>query len=255
MNGRRLGGIVVRLAIFVAAWDVAVRVFHVRPYLVPAPWVVARTFWNFAGVLTTAAVWTLGETVLGCFTGTLLGVGLAILIVAFEPFERALYPYFVASQAVPIVAFSAIVVMWVGSGVWANVAIAAYLAFFPVVVSTVQGLRSVDRDAVDLMRAFGATPSHVFRKLRLPAALPYFFVALKVAASLSLVGAIVGDFFGGAVGVGGVIVAALYAEETPKLWLAILTAAVLGQLIFAAIGSVDRRLVWWHATAGREEVI
>lgn len=255
-SARTAAWLALQVAVFLLLWEAVIRVFQVRPIMLPSPGAVLQTAIVMKGVLLQAAGYTLAEAVAGGLAGTLLGLALAVTFVYLEPLERGLFPFFVASQAVPIVAFSAIVVMWVGSGPLANVAIAAYIAFFPVVVNMVHGLRACDPEAVNLMRAYGATEREIFWKLRVPTSLPHFFVAVKLSATFGLVGAIVGDFFGGTTGVGAILVTALYAEETAKLLLGILMAAVLGRLMFGAVSGLDRAVVWWHDYEGhRQEVI
>jgi NitT/TauT family transport system permease protein len=150
---------------------------------------------------------------------------------------------------VPILAIAPMVVVWLGTGWLSKAVIAAYLTFFPVTINMLRGLRAVEPDALALMRALAATPSQIFCRLRFPAALPYLFTALRISATVSVVGAIVGELpVGSRYGLGVVIInAAQYYNWRPaNLWAAILVAALLGIVFYAAVGLVERRVVRWR---------
>jgi NitT/TauT family transport system permease protein len=122
-----------------------------------------------------------------------------------------------------------------------------YLAFFPVTVNTLRGLQETDPQRLALMRSFGASPAQLFFKLKLPTALPTIMVGLKVAVSLSLAGAIVGEWFGDTVGLGVMLLQALYFEQVPRLWALIIASATMGALLYGGVALLERRLVWWRA--------
>ena len=181
--------------------------------------------------------------------GATAGLGLAVLFAASRLLERGLLPYVMVSQTVPILAVAPMVVVWLGTSWVSKAVIAAYLTFFPVTVNMLRGLRSVDPDALALMRALAATRRQVFLKLRFPAALPYLFVALRLSATASVVGAIIGELpVGSRFGMGVVIInAAQYYNWRPaNLWAAILVSALLGIAFYHAVAAVER----W-STGGR----
>ena len=193
-------------------------------------------------LLANAAVFTFREAFGGFLFGAALGLCLAIVFVHSPLLERALVPYVVASQTVPIIAIAPMVVIWLQAG-WLSVAvISAYLTFFPVTIAGIRGLRSPDPRAVELMRSYAASPREVLLKVRLPAAAPYLFTALKVAATSSVVGAIIGELPSGIRdGLGGAILNfnQYYISGPEKLWAAIIVAALLGIVFFALVRAVE----------------
>jgi NitT/TauT family transport system permease protein len=193
-------------------------------------------------LLASAAGFTFREAFGGFVFGAALGLGLAIVFVHSPLLERALVPYVVASQTIPIIAIAPMVVIWLQAG-WLSVAvISAYLTFFPVTIAGIRGLRSPDPRAIELMRSYAASPRELLLKVRLPAAAPYLFAALKVAATASVVGAIIGELPSGIRdGLGGAILNfnQYYISGPEKLWAAIVVAALLGIAFFALVRAVE----------------
>jgi len=185
-----------------------------------------------------AAFYTWREAALGFVLGSLLGLSLATVFVHSRLAERAFVPYVIASQTVPIIALAPLIVFALGQGVLAVVVIATYLTFFPVTIAMLRGLRSFDPRALELLRSYGASRATVFTKLRLPASMPYLFTALKIAATASIVGAIIGEDTGAIqAGLGRVITTfnQYYATGPEKLWAAIFVAAILGVTFFLLV--------------------
>jgi NitT/TauT family transport system permease protein len=231
------------------AWEAAVRLLGVSPAVLPAPTAIARELVGLRGAILGAAVYTLASALAGY--GAALGVGvlLAVLFAHSGTLRRGLFPFFVASQAIPVIAFSAVVILWLGNGLLSKVAIAFYLSFFPITVSAVKGLQSADPMLVALLRTFGAGWWQVLWKVRLPLMTPFVFVALRVATTTALVGAIVGEWFGDNNGIGTLILQALHTEDTVRLWAGIAACAVMGTLFYGAVAALERRLLWWPAAA------
>jgi NitT/TauT family transport system permease protein len=197
-------------------------------------------------VLSAAALFTMGEAVVGFAIGGLLGLALGTVFAHAPLLERSLVPYVVASQTVPILAIAPMVVVWLQAGWWSVAIIAAYLAFFPVTINTLGGLRSPDSAAVDLMRSYAASRWTTLWKLRLPAAMPYIFTALKIAATTSVVGAIIGELPSGRRdGLGGAILNfnQYYISGPAKLWATIALAALLGICFFVALAQGESLLL------------
>jgi NitT/TauT family transport system permease protein len=189
-------------------------------------------------VLINAGIFTFREAFGGFVFGALLGLGLAIVFVHSPLLERALVPYVVASQTVPIIAIAPVVVIWLRGGWLAVAVISAYLTFFPVTIAGLRGLRSPDPRALELMRSYASSSRDVLLKVRLPAAAPYLFASFKVAATASVVGAIIGELPSGIRdGLGGAILNfnQFYVSGPPKLWAAIIVAAVVGIGFFALV--------------------
>jgi NitT/TauT family transport system permease protein len=193
---------------------------------------------SLAEYLVGAALYTWREAGLGFLLGALLGLVLATVFVHSRLMERAFVPYVIASQTIPIIALAPLIVFALGQGVFSVVIIATYLTFFPVTIAMNRGLRSFDPRSLELMRSYAASRPTIFWKLRLPASLPYLFTALKIAASASIVGAIIGEDTGGIqAGLGRVISTfnQYYITGPEKLWAAILAAALLGVAFFGCI--------------------
>lgn len=202
-------------------------------------------------ILARASLFTLQEAIAGFLLGGILGFVLGVAFAHSGLLERGLLPYVVASQTVPLLAIAPMVVIWLG-GNWFSVAvIAAYLTFFPVTINTLRGLRSPEPTAVELMHSYAATPWEILWKLRVPAAMPYIFTALKISATASVVGAIIGELPSGiADGLGRIILNfnQYYATGPEKLWASILFAALTGMAFFLIIIGLEK-LFMRHRTA------
>ena len=216
-----------------------------KPVL-PAPHQVIGVIWN--GVFGTAissprslafhAGITLGATLLGFALGTLLGIGLAVVI---DASDRSLMPWIIASQTVPILAIAPMVVVGLGAvgvtGLLPKALISMYLSFFPVVVGMVKGLRTPEAIQLDLMRTYNATPWQVFSKLRWPASVPFLFASMKVGIAISLIGAVVGELSNNAGGGLGVrLLTGSYNGQTIQIWAALFIAAALAAVLVIAVG-------------------
>lgn len=197
-------------------------------------------------ILAKASLFTLQEALAGFLIGSTLGFALGILFAHSGLLERGLLPYVVASQTVPLLAIAPMVVIWLG-GSWLSVAIiAAYLTFFPVTINTLRGLRSPAPTAVELMQSYAATPWEILWKLRVPAALPYIFTALKISATASVVGAIIGELPSGiADGLGRIILNfnQYYATGPEKLWASIFFSALTGMIFFLIVTLLEKIFV------------
>jgi NitT/TauT family transport system permease protein len=196
---------------------------------------------------------TLSEAVLGFIIGGLLGFVLAVIFAHSSLLQRGLLPYVVASQTVPILAIAPMVVIWmrnVGQSELAVPVIAAYLTFFPVTIYTLRGLTSVPPTSLELMQSYAATRSEILFKLRLPNALPQIFTALKISATASVVGAVIGELPSGiqdGLGIAILNFTQFYNQSPPRLWAAIVAAALIGILFFSIIAVIERLVVRWQA--------
>jgi len=223
-----------------------------RPVL-PAPHQVATEIWNTTALKKVTSKrslvyhgWiTLRSTLLGFVMGTLLGIGLAALIVHSRVLDKSLMPWIIASQTIPILAIAPMIIVVLNaigiSGVLPKALISTYLSFFPVAVGMVKGLRSPDLMLMDLMRTYNANRSQIFWKLRWPAAVPFLFTSMKVAVAISLVGAIVGELPTGAVaGLGARLLTGSYYGQTIQIWSALVAAAVLAAALVIMVDLVSR---------------
>jgi NitT/TauT family transport system permease protein len=194
--------------------------------------------------------WTLREALIGFVIGAVIGFGLGVLFIRSRLAERAFLPYVVASQTVPILAIAPMVVVWGGRldiPQWLSVSvIAAYLTFFPVAINTLRGLRSPDPNAVELMRSYAAEPREVLWKVRVPSAMPYIFTALKISASASVIGALIGELpagFQNGLGRALLTFSSQFAVQSKKLYGTVIICALVGILFVTVVGLVERRLV------------
>lgn len=192
------------------------------------------------------ALVTGGEALAGFAMGGLAGFLIAVVFIHWPLMEQGLLPYVVASQTVPILAIAPMVVVWLGTGWVSKAIIASYLTFFPVTINVLRGLRAVPPDALALMRSYGAAPGQIFFKLRLPTSVPYLFTALKISATASVVGAIIGELpVGSAAGLGVVIInaAQYYTYRPTNLWATLLVAACLGIVFYFLVVGAEQLLL------------
>jgi NitT/TauT family transport system permease protein len=238
----------------VALWEAAVTLLGVPTFLLPAPSQILTSFAANAGPLFSYGLNTFREAVTGFAIGCGLGILVAMAAARSKTLSDVLLPLAVASNSVPIVAMAPLAIVWFGIDEGSKIAIVAVMCFFPTLVSTVRGLNAADADALALMRSYAATEWQVFRKLRLPSALPFIFNAFKICASLSMIGAIVAEFFGGAVKFLGVYIKTeANILHTAEAWAAILVACLLGIGFYLVVAVVERLVMPWHLSHRREQ--
>jgi NitT/TauT family transport system permease protein len=236
------------LLMLIVLWDLAIRLFKVPPYLIPTPWSVARQLVVEWPMLWRETLPTLYATLGGFALSALIGVPIAMWIAYSRVVESFVYPLLVFSQSIPKVAIAPLFVVWFGFGIVPKVIAAFLLGFFPVVVSTVQGFKSVEGDVIDLARSMGANPFKVFLKFRLPTALPSIFSGLKVSVTLAVVGAVVGEFVGSNSGIGYVLQKANGTFDLPLMFAALVILSLVGVLLFLVIELIERWLLPWHVS-------
>ena len=230
-------------AIFV--WETATRLFHVPEWLLPAPHVVASSFVRDWGSWVRDTGITMEESVLGFLTGSLLGIGVGILFTHSRPLERALYPYVIALKTIPLVALAPILAVWFSNHLVSNTIMGAVVTFFPCVVNTIMGLRSPSDETVDLMRSLSASRAQIFWKLRFPAALPGIFAALKITATLAVIGAIVAEMTAPVSGLGCRLQLAEERTDMVGMVIAVILASLAGIVFFQFIVLLERRFLYW----------
>lgn len=244
-----MGGIWLSLAGaagFLVLWEAATVVLAIPPYLVPSPMAVAAEIADFPGWYAQQALYTTLIAVGGFAAAAVLGVAFAIAITESRTFERLLFPLFVALNSVPKVAVAPLLVIWFGTGSEPKLAIAFLIAIFAVVIDAALGLRSAPQDVLDLARALRGSRLRILWRVKLPAALPSIFAGLKVAMSLALVGAIVGEFVSSQRGLGHVILSAQGSFDTPRVFAALAILAVLGVVLIAAVDLAERQAMPWR---------
>jgi NitT/TauT family transport system permease protein len=242
------------LVLGLVAWQVLVSVLSIQRFLLPKPTQIATAFWDQRSSLWSAGWFTFQEALGGFVIGSTLAILVGLVLARWKPLRSAVMPYAIAANAVPIIAFAPITNAWFSPlSKSSKMAIAAVLVFFPVLVNTIRGLTSVRPQSIELMRSYAAGEFEIFRRVRVPAALPYIFTALKVASVLAMIGAIVGEYFGGSIEALGVQIknsASLFQFETA--WAAILVASLLGIAFYLAVALAERIVTRWQPTPGRE---
>ncbi|WP_431777824.1 ABC transporter permease [Ottowia caeni] len=229
------------------AWEALVWGFSIPSHYVPRLSLVLQAIIATPDAYLAALVRTTAEATTGYVLGAVFGIGAGIAFSRLPVLRDVMFPMFVVSQTIPVIAFGALIVLWFGNTLLAKAIIAFYVTFFPVTVNTLVGMRSVDPRQIALMRSFGATPGQILRQLQFPTALPQIFVALRLGASLSLVGAIVGEWFGDTTGLGVLLLQAMFNENAAGLWAALLCCALVGTMFYAVVAFVERKLVFWGA--------
>jgi NitT/TauT family transport system permease protein len=229
-------------------WEMLVRWQEYPPFILPAPMVVAR---RFGTALADGTLWrhtwvTLVEIGLGLALGLSLALLLGYILGKNRALERVASPWIVASQSIPIVAIAPLLVIWFGSGMLSKVLVTALITFFPTLVATIIGLRSVDADLRDLMRSLKASRRQTFLWLELPSALPVIFGGLKLSVILAVVGAVVGEFVAASAGLGFLINFARGVLDTPLLFVAILCLVLIAQALYWSVVWIEHRTLRWQ---------
>lgn len=259
---RRLAWYAPAIAVFVGViglWELAIRTLDIRATIVPAPSAIGTALVENWGAgrwpLFDAARTTLFEAIGGLLIGTAVGLIVAFGVARWANARDAVLPFAIAANAIPIIAIAPIFNAWFGvTNPLSKMMIAALLVFFPVMINVTRGLSQVDPAALELMRSYAASEWTVLRKVRIPNALPFFLTALKVATTLSLIGAIVGEYFGGASGViGRVVVQSASALRFDVTWAAILLGAAAGIAFYLAVVALERWLIPWHPSVRGDE--
>jgi NitT/TauT family transport system permease protein len=233
------------VAIFVL-WDLVIRIFKIPPYLIPAPWDVAKMLVAEWPQLWRESLFTGYATLGGFGLSILFGIPIAMLIAYSKLVESYVYPLLVFSQSVPKIAIAPLFVVWFGFGIFPKVISAFLLGFFPVVVATVMGFKSMETEMIDLARSMRASRLQMFLKFSLPQALPSIFSGLKVSATLAVVGAVVGEFVGSNSGIGYVLQIANGNFDLPLMFAALFVLSMMGVILFAIVDVVEKMMIPWH---------
>jgi len=231
----------------VALWQGYVAVSGVHEGILPSPVEVARALVRDRSLLVSAAGTTLSEVLLGYAIAIVVGVGLAVVVSSSRLAERAIYPWLVGSQMIPIPVLAPVVVLWTGFDIRPKLIIVALVTFFPIAVNTIDGLRATDPELVGLLRTLGAGRRQVLRIARVPNALPYLFSGLRVSAAFAVIGAVFAEWVGSTSGLGVLILDYSNQTETADVFAVVVVLAVIGVALFAAVGIVERLAVpWWR---------
>src|SRR5690625_825194 len=236
------------LVLVLAAWLFAVHVLKVPAYLLPEPQaVVDRLVTDFGFLMRHSSVTTY-VTLAGFFLSIAIGIPLAIAIVSSPLLDKALMPWLVLSQTFPKVALAPLITVWFGLGIMPKVMVTFLVAFFPVVVSSVVGLRSIENEMIELADSMKATRFQKFWKFRLPLALPSMFSGIKVAVAFSVVGAVIAEWVGATQGLGYLLLSANATLDTPLLFAVLACLTVIGIVLYYSVEWLERVMIPWHVT-------
>ncbi len=243
---RWLGFISIAAGIF--AWWLIARYGGLPAFILPSPSDVWTRFLRAlaSGELARHTSATLLEVSLGLFSGAIFATMLGYVLAKSRMLEQILSPYLVASQAVPLVAIAPLLVLWFGPGIFSKVLICGLIVFFPVLVNTVVGIRAVPPAYYDLMRSLHASRAQILRYLEIPAALPIFFGGLRIGATLSVIGAVVGELVGANTGLGVLINIGRGTFDTPMVFVAVFTLVALALFLYGLVAWFERRLLNWQ---------
>ena len=236
----------------VLAWEAAVRLFSVSSYIVPAPSTIVAALWREWPTLASATLVTAREILIGFVVSGVVGIALALVIVRFDWLGRALYPLIVLFQNVPKVALAPIFILWFGYDLAPKIGLITVIAFFPVTLSMLAGMESVDPSLLALMRSVGTGPTDILIKIRVPQSLPQLMAGLKIAATFSVIGAIVGEFAGASAGLGYTIQFASTQLDTALVFAALLLVSVLGVGFYYLVELVETIAVPWAPKFNRD---
>lgn len=248
---RRLAPLAVVL-IVLSVWQAVFLLRLYPPFIIPSPLAVAERFYETAadGRLWSHISATLSAVLAGLALGTAIGLGLGYAIAQSRVLDNLLSPVIVAAQSTPVVAYAPLLVIWFGSGPTSKIVTSALVVFFPMLLNTVVGFRSVPRPLRDLMRAQRATRWQMFTKLEVPAALPILLGGLKISATLSVIGAVIGEFINANAGLGFLINVARSQYDTPLVLVAVITLAIMARLLYDGVTLLEHHLLRWQRRAG-----
>lgn len=241
--------IAISFLLLLGAWQLVVTLGGYPPFILPGPRDVAEAFVRLMsdGRLPRHTLVTLSEVVPGLALGVLVALPLAYVLTKSPLAERLISPYLIASQAIPVIAIAPLLTIWVQSWYWSRVLVAALTVFFPILVSSIAGLRAVPREFYDLMHSLRAGKWQIFRKLEMPAALPTVLAGLKVGATLAVIGAIVGEFVQPkSQGLGYLLVTSRYQFKTDEVFVVLITLSVMALSLYGLVFLAERRLLRWQ---------
>jgi NitT/TauT family transport system permease protein len=242
-------GSLVLALIILLVWQAAVPLLGLSEFVLPTPWSIAKRMVTDAPLLARHASFTLLEVLAGFLAAVLVGIPLALAIFYSRVFERAVYPMLVALQTVPKIALAPLLVLYLGYGWGPKIGLAFLISFFPIVISTVVGLQSLDKALVNMVRSMGSSEWQTFCKVRLPAAMPSIFGGLKVAISLAVIGAIIGEYIAAERGLGYLQLQANAQFDTTLNFATVVTISLVGVLLYSILAALETKISYQRESA------
>jgi NitT/TauT family transport system permease protein len=237
------------IAIILVAWQAYTQIFAINRIVLPSPLDILQAATANWDVLLRESWPTFLESVLGFLLAVVIGIPFAVCVASSRVLNLTLYPILIATQSIPKVAIAPIIMVWFGLGMQSKLVIAFLVAFFPIVVDTAAGIRATPAGLLELARSLRASPLQIFLKIQFPAALPFIFAGAKVAVTLAVIGAVIGEFVGSIGGLGNLLLTANSQLDSPLAWAALVWLSALGILLFAAVVIAERMVMPWSQTA------
>jgi len=243
------------LVVLMLLWEFCVWVTDVPSWQLPPPSAIIIEIWQSFGLLWEHTLVTLWEILIGFCVSLLIGLLLAGCIAYSQLFQRSIYPIVITSQTVPIIAIAPLLLIWVGYGLTPKVIIVALICFYPIVVNSVDGLKAIDPDMVNMLRSVGASKWQVFVKLQIPTALPFVFSGVKIGISVSVIAAVIGEWVGASSGLGYLIIYSQPLFLTSRVFAAIFFLAIMGISLFVTAVLVERIMMPWYFNEKRSSAV
>jgi len=254
MSGQNISRIVypaIGILLIVLAWQAYIVAFRVPVVVMPPPTKVMSALAADWRLLLVESWTTFVECVYGFALAVIVGILIAVMVTASRGLSLMFYPILIATQSIPKVAIAPLVLVWFGTGIESKIAIAFIVAFFPMVVDTATGLRATPEDLLDLARSLKCTRWQIFWKIQVPSALPFIFSGAKVAVTLAVIGAVIGEFVGSDSGLGNLVLSANAQVNLPLVWAALVFLSILGMMLYAATVVAERILTPWVESASQ----
>src|SRR5258708_2474662 len=234
----------VLIVVLLVVCEVCVRVFNVPRFLLPTPSEIARLAVNEWPLVQMHSLYTLWSITTGYLAAVVFALAAAALMIRFTLAEKLIMPIFVGLQSVPKIAIAPLILVWVGAGIESKILVVASIAFFPIIINTMAGFKEVDRGLADVFRSVDASERQMFFRLRLPYAMPYIFAGLRIATTLSVLGAIVAEWLAASNGLGYLVLSGSFNFNTARSFAAIIALAVIGTAFFGLMSRVERMISW-----------
>jgi len=244
---------VVLIVVLIAGWYFVAKISGLSSFILPTPLDVIRAGWETRSLLLNAMGTTLLATGIGLVLALLAGIGIAALMDFWPQVQRALYPILVVSQTIQILAIAPILIIWFGFGLTPTIFIVVLFCFFPLAISTADGLTSTDPELIALLRAMGARKKQIWRMVRVPSALPSFFSGLRLAVTYSVVAATIGEWVGGSSGLGLYMLRSKNALATDQVFVAMFITSLLSVALFMLVFGIERLVLPWYYSKQRTE--
>lgn len=233
-------------ALLIFIWEMIIRAYAVPQYLLPAPSSIIYELYESRHILLFHTGTTLVEAIIGFFIAVVMGLSAACLMNRFKLLKNTIYPLLVISQTVPIIALAPLFMIWMGYGIMPKIAIVILVCFFPITVSVAEGLAALDKDLINLLRTMKATWWQIFTKAEFPAVMPAFFSGLKIAATYSIMGAVIGEWIGAKSGLGIYMTRSMNSFRTSALFAAVFIIVVLSMVLYKVIQLMGEKIMPWN---------